>query len=326
MTARTTSLAFLATLLVMSWPCSVVKADTQSLDFQLLPYTDTVNRLNVTVESSGSSDSELARLTGNSLGTIRYDIVNRTPVIDQISFSGGEIRVLGESSENASLRLNYSILGRVDIAVNELRITVETIDPPGSVDTSTFPFDEHVIVPTNGIMSAKGSVLGVGSIDETIDLTQEDISFTQAGTASIKLTQLSAIGTERTYEVKITIPVDTTESFEVTTGVTADITLEGQVVSSDTFTIHVNPDGDFNNDGVVDLADYTVWRDNLGAAAGTLPNDPNAGSVGFAQYETWKANFGTALPPPLATAAVPEPSSLVLLGGLSALIVAGRRW
>ncbi|QDU88845.1 hypothetical protein Pla175_22290 [Pirellulimonas nuda] len=89
-------------------------------------------------------------------------------------------------------------------------------------------------------------------------------------------------------------------------------------------------DGDFNEDGVVDAADYTVWRDNLGAAAGTLPNDPNAGVIGAEQYTTWKNNFGAsaAIGGALAGSAVPEPSALAsLAAGLMALAAAvrGRR-
>ena len=51
-------------------------------------------------------------------------------------------------------------------------------------------------------------------------------------------------------------------------------------------------DGDYNNDGEVNLADYTVWRNNLGAPEGTLPNDPNSGAIGVDQYNTWHSNFG----------------------------------
>jgi hypothetical protein len=50
--------------------------------------------------------------------------------------------------------------------------------------------------------------------------------------------------------------------------------------------------GDYNNSGITDAADYTLWRDNLGAPAGTLPNDKDGGVIGQAQYNTWKANFG----------------------------------
>ncbi|QDU88908.1 hypothetical protein Pla175_22920 [Pirellulimonas nuda] len=73
--------------------------------------------------------------------------------------------------------------------------------------------------------------------------------------------------------------------------------------------------GDYNRDGVVDAADYTVWRDHLGAPAGTLPNDPRSGTIGADQYNTWRNNFGQALPPaPTAErGAVPEPSSIAML-------------
>ena len=72
--------------------------------------------------------------------------------------------------------------------------------------------------------------------------------------------------------------------------------------------------GDYNVDGEVDAADYTTWRNNLGAPAGTLPNDTDGGPIGAAQYATWKANFGTTTTGSAAqqVGAVPEPTSLWL--------------
>jgi hypothetical protein len=49
--------------------------------------------------------------------------------------------------------------------------------------------------------------------------------------------------------------------------------------------------GDYNDDGIVDAADYTVWRDKLGTDE-TLPNDLIGGTISSAQYDQWKANFG----------------------------------
>ncbi|TWT47413.1 beta strand repeat-containing protein [Botrimarina hoheduenensis] len=69
--------------------------------------------------------------------------------------------------------------------------------------------------------------------------------------------------------------------------------------------------GDYNNDGSVDAADYTVWRDNVGAAAGALVNDIDGGPIGTAQYATWRVNFGDTLT--VASSAVPEPSAALLL-------------
>lgn len=51
-------------------------------------------------------------------------------------------------------------------------------------------------------------------------------------------------------------------------------------------------DGDYNQDGTINIADYTVWRDNLGAPD-PLENDPNPGPVGQAAYDTWKEQFGS---------------------------------
>src|SRR5690606_55796 len=84
--------------------------------------------------------------------------------------------------------------------------------------------------------------------------------------------------------------------------------------------------GDFNLDGKVNLADYTVWRDNLGAAndGGLNGNGNNLGAVDAADYAVWKQHFGTtsgSLAASTATQQVPEPrgvwlASLVLLGGV----------
>ncbi|TWT85963.1 Glycosyl hydrolase family 76 [Posidoniimonas polymericola] len=89
------------------------------------------------------------------------------------------------------------------------------------------------------------------------------------------------------------------------------------------------PDGDYNDDGVVDAADYTVWRASVGSPAGTLPNDADGGVIGSAQYQTWRANFGAVrftLPDgPFAAGAVPSPGGLSLLCTLTLLAAHTRR-
>jgi hypothetical protein len=50
-------------------------------------------------------------------------------------------------------------------------------------------------------------------------------------------------------------------------------------------------EGDFNQNGIVDTADYTVWRNNVGSNT-ALPNDPNGTPVGPNSYQTWKAHYG----------------------------------
>jgi autotransporter-associated beta strand protein len=88
--------------------------------------------------------------------------------------------------------------------------------------------------------------------------------------------------------------------------------------------------GDYNEDGVVNAADYVVWRNNEGTM-NPLANDPLGGTIGDAQYEQWRDNFGntsgggSAIPhsgfrTPHSTA-VPEPASaLCIIAAMGALI------
>lgn len=68
--------------------------------------------------------------------------------------------------------------------------------------------------------------------------------------------------------------------------------------------------GDYNSDGIVDAADYTVWRDG-GSAAGSVEG-----------YDVWAANYGAATTP--IGPSVPEPGAL-LLAAISRLGLLDRR-
>ena len=53
--------------------------------------------------------------------------------------------------------------------------------------------------------------------------------------------------------------------------------------------------GDFNNDGVVDAADYTVWRDTLGQSIAPFAGADHDGSglVDSGDYTLWQSHFGS---------------------------------
>jgi PEP-CTERM motif-containing protein len=78
--------------------------------------------------------------------------------------------------------------------------------------------------------------------------------------------------------------------------------------------------GDYNGNGVVDAADYVLWRKN-----GPLQNEVvTQGTVDAGDYAAWRASFGnTNLGGGLrdGTASVPEPSTT----GLMLLAIAGRQ-
>lgn len=79
--------------------------------------------------------------------------------------------------------------------------------------------------------------------------------------------------------------------------------------------------GDYNNDGFVDAADYTLWRDNQGTT-NALPNDPLGGTIGAGQYAQWEMNYGATSP--AASAAAPEPTTL-FIGAVAITCLVGVR-
>jgi hypothetical protein len=68
--------------------------------------------------------------------------------------------------------------------------------------------------------------------------------------------------------------------------------------------------GDYNGNGVVDMADYVLWRNG-----GPLQNEVNTvGTVDASDYDAWRSRFGnTSGSGSLNGAAVPEPGSAALM-------------
>ena len=87
-------------------------------------------------------------------------------------------------------------------------------------------------------------------------------------------------------------------------------------------------DGDYNLDGMVDMADYTLWRNQLGRKVlwGTMADGSGNGVVDAADYQVWKVNFGAQsanLAQSQATT-VPEPTAATLLAMLVAVLLFTR--
>jgi hypothetical protein len=73
--------------------------------------------------------------------------------------------------------------------------------------------------------------------------------------------------------------------------------------------------GDFNSNGIVDAADYVVWRDTLGDIGAGLPADGNMNQViDIGDYGVWNAHFGQSdASGALTNSTVPEPTATVVV-------------
>lgn len=156
-------------------------------------------------------------------------------------------------------------------------------------------FNDADVVAANGAdeldysFSTTGDVVGFGATSGTdaalggVNLHQVVFDTTTLGMKTGEITITSA--SQSAANSEIVIPI----SFEVVAAALA---------------------GDYNDDGVVDAADYSVWRDEL-AAGGSLVNETaSPGVVDSADYDAWVANFGAAS---AVSTAVPEPSALAML-------------
>jgi serralysin len=86
------------------------------------------------------------------------------------------------------------------------------------------------------------------------------------------------------------------------------------------------PTGDYNHDGVVDAADYTVWRDSLGSTTHLAADGNGNGIIDADDYTVWTSHFAqTAGSGSFTKGSVPEPATLVLLlVGMLAFVVSPK--
>ncbi|WP_425395540.1 endo-1,4-beta-xylanase [Aeoliella sp.] len=83
--------------------------------------------------------------------------------------------------------------------------------------------------------------------------------------------------------------------------------------------------GDYNDDGTVNLADYTLWRNTLGSDTELSADGDGSGKVDAADYMLWKQNFGSSLPSTYYSTAIPEPTTCSLVVAASTVGLLCRR-
>jgi hypothetical protein len=109
----------------------------------------------------------------------------------------------------------------------------------------------------------------------------------------------------------------------------------GAIDSSVTFTKIVRTnltvgtnDGDYNNDGIVNAADYVFWRDTLNKTVANFAQADGSGNglIDAPDYTFWRQRFGNLSPGAGAgNAMIPEPATWVLTLLATSLVLAATR-
>jgi hypothetical protein len=106
---------------------------------------------------------------------------------------------------------------------------------------------------------------------------------------------------------------------------------EQQGVLSAVVTDQTTLAGDYNHDGVVDAADYTVWRDTLGSSSLNDADGNGDGTVDSGDYLVWRQNYGktqSASVPvtgDLDATVAPEPATFTLFLAVILLVLGSSR-
>lgn len=242
---------------------------------------------------------------------------------------------------------------RIDRAANSDGYWLNLIDDTPTGRFVSIDWD-MLVEPITDAGTALGPFFGVmvfddssGSVNQLagfgIDASAEEVIYQQAGTGSIQAAGTATLGVWNHFRIEIDFENDRYRGFvngafvaeagfiDGAAGIdrltdadliavtaandSASRALEGTAYF-DNYLVRDGLRGDYNNDGVVDSEDYTVWRDSQNATGFGLAADGDAdGVVNANDYAIWAASYGASNAISGAASAVPEPSAL--LGALT---------
>jgi hypothetical protein len=233
---------------------------------------------------SGTLTGELSGSTITFSGSDTIDVLPHpdAPFLPDVPDSPGQEYNYGAYTRTKFLAPN----GEAAILDAQVQLTggSATLGQPATMD----------FLLTSGILDVR--------IDEYVPATYVDLGPLSGTSPNISLSPVTG-----DLSATIQIPIDVTFRYTFFEEDDSWIVLEGLIVANRV----VEGDGDYNNNGFVETADYVVWRKFLDTN-GPHGDGDNNGTVNDVDYQTWYRQYGQSGMGGGADV-VPEPGTLLML-------------
>lgn len=239
------------------------------------------------------------------------------PAVAEVGYLLPELHVPISNSDPVSGSFDV----RLSVAGAELGLPASAFAVELSVDSSDVTLNDAT-GPANALFN-DGTLLNFSSSNQTVQAAQ-DLYSSSPGSAPLAngkglVTVPFSISTPSVGDYSLSFSGLNELADDVGNAYTLDVT--------DVGSISVFLSGDFNRDGSVDAADYTVWRDSLGGSSVAFAgaDGDGDGAVDADDYLVWRDQYGASVASPgAATNAAPEATALCL-ASLAGLWGASRR-
>ncbi len=192
-----------------------------------------------------------------------------------------------------------------------------------SKDVDFYSFTVSAASTLSAVLTPRGGVFTQGDADHNVTPTTFDANsranlaltiLAANGTTVLGSADLGGVGVAETI-ANLLLPAAGTYYAEITEG--TENTVQLYELGLTATLVAATLPGDYNHNGVVDAADYEIWRNTQGQSvtAGTGADGNGDGVITQADYDLWRSHFGqtagsgSALA--LNSATVPEPSTAV---------------
>lgn len=263
--------------------------------------------------SGGDMQTRVVLDTTGGAGNYTAEFLAKLPTDLEYTSVAGPVVLLSENISAVGFAVSHSdVVGDVDF-FRLLRDGDEPSDPEALLIEGDFNLNPGAVLQLN-IASISNfdrvEVVGAFVADGAVEVSLSEEAELAAGDSFDLLDFDSLTGVFQALSVP-----------ELSTGLLWD---NSRILTDGVLEVVEGLAGDYNRDNLVNIADYTTWRNSLGASGTGLLADGNSDlHVDELDYQLWRSNFGQVLVSPAEYATVPEPSTFVLL---SVLGVWGVYW